>query len=476
MSLLVTEMQSTKQPSCVPRRSSVLTLLVFLVVLVNSMTLGYDGNMMNSLMILPSFSDYMHFTTATQSLSSSIIWIGGAAIAPFGGPFVDKFGRKNGMLGAAVISFIGIALQGSSQNAAMFMVARFILGMGVGFGSIACPTYASEVAPTKYRAFLLGFYYDIWYFGGMIAALITYKTAELQSAWSWRLPSLLQAIPSILSVALLPFVPETPRWLVAQGKNEEALQALAIIIADGDVTNTEVNMTYSQIVGTIAYERENPASHGWLAAVKTPSNRRRTTLAISVALIGNLSGSAIASYWLGTMLSQAGISDTYSQLQINIALNVWCLACAGTGTLIADRVGRKMLAIGSLLFALVSLYLVGALTKCECGYSFGWTTLLVMYPPEVLNFSLRANGMAIYTFMSNSASVFATFIMPFALNSIGWKTYMINASWDVLEVIFVALFWVETSKRSLEEIDELFEGEIHSSNDNFVRQYVLREA
>src|SRR5699024_6770616 len=141
---------------------------------------------------------YMHFTTATQALSSSIIWIGGAAVAPIAGPFMDKFGRKNGMLGAAVISSIGIALQGSSQNVAMFMVASFILGMGVGLGSISCPTYASEVAQTKYRAFMLGFYYDIWYFGGLIAALVTYKTAEIQSTWSWRLPSLLQAIPSIL--------------------------------------------------------------------------------------------------------------------------------------------------------------------------------------------------------------------------------------------------------------------------------------
>lgn len=65
------------------------------------------------------------------------------------------------------------------------------------------------------------------------------------------------------------------------------------------------------------------------------------------------------------MLSQAGVTDTYSQLQINVALNVWCLACAGTGTLLADKIGRKPLAIGSLTFALIFLYLVGALTKRE---------------------------------------------------------------------------------------------------------------
>lgn len=58
--------------------------------------------------------------------------------------------------------------------------------------------------------------------------------------------------------------------------------------------------------------------------------------------------------------------------------------------------------------------------------------------------------------------------MPIALENIGWKTYMINASWDVLEVAFVVFFWVETRKRSLEEIDEIFEGKVHILNQNII--------
>ncbi|KUL82873.1 hypothetical protein ZTR_09022 [Talaromyces verruculosus] len=291
----------------------------------------------NGLMVLPSFSDYMKFSTATQAASTSIIWIGGVAIAPFGGPLLDRYGRKKGILGAFVISSVGVALQTSAQNAAMFMVGRLILGMGVGLGSITCPTYASEISPTKYRAFMLGFYYDLWYFGGMVTALIT-----------------------------------------------------------------------------------------------------------------------------------------YGQLQINVALNVWCLACAGAGTLLADKIGRKPLAIGSLTFAPIFLYLVGTLTKRD--YSFGWTTLLVVYPPEVLSFSLRANGMTIYTFVSNAAGVFATFIMPFALESIVWKPYMVNASWDVLEVVFVVLYWVETSKLSLEEIDEVLEVEVRLGAGNIIQAVDIEDA
>lgn len=246
-------------------------------------------------MILPAFSEYMNFNAASAAATSSIIWIGGAVVAPFCGPFLDRFGRKNGMLGAVVVAMIGVGLQGAAQNAAMFMVARFILGMGIGISTVACPTYASEVAPTKYRAWVLGFYYDIWYFGGLVAAVITYGTAQITSTWSWRLPSLLQAIPAVMCAVLLPWVPESPRWLAAQGKREEALKVLASAMSNGNTSEPETVTAYHQIVGTILYEKENPACRSWVAAVKTPSNRRRTSLAVSVALIGNLSGSVIAS-------------------------------------------------------------------------------------------------------------------------------------------------------------------------------------
>ncbi|KLP13821.1 hexose transporter protein [Fusarium fujikuroi] len=479
----------------VPRKSALVNSLVFVSVLVNSMTLGYDGNMMNGLMILPSFSDYMHLNTATMAASSTIIWVGSAAVSPIGGILLDKLGRKNGMLSAAILSLTGVVLQSAAQDIAMFIVGRFILGCGVGLGSIACPTYASEVAPTKYRPLMLGFYYDIWYFGGMVAAIVTYGTSQIENTWSWRLPSLFQLLPSFLCLAMLPVIPESPRWLVSQGEHDKARHVLAATMANGDITDAGVLDAYHQICGAVAFEKENPASHNWLEPIKSPSNRKRVTLAVSVAVIGNLSGSAIASYWLGTMLSQAGVTDTYSQLQINIALNVWCFACAVVGTLLADKIGRKPLGIGNLTFALIFLYLVGIFTKLygsstdtsaiygtvaciflfQGGYSFGWTTLLVMYPTEVLNFSLRANGMAIYTFTSNSAGVFATFIMPFALENIGWRMYIINASWDILEVLFVAFFWVETKRRSLEEIDALFGPSGHLTVDDTIEGHELKE-
>jgi MFS family permease len=182
------------------------------------------------------------------------------------------------------------------------------------------------------------------------------------------------------------------------------------------------------------------------------------------------------------MLTNAGITDTTTQLQINIILNAWCLCCALGGTYYADRIGRKALAIGSTSVLTFFLFLVGILTAVYGtsdntsgvygtvaaiflfmgAYSVGWTPLLYLYPPEVLNYPIRANGMGLFTFVLNGIALLAVFSFPFSLASIGWKTYMMNGSWDVLEVIFIWWYWVETKGKTLEEIDELLDGEKHS--------------
>jgi hypothetical protein len=72
--------------------------------------------------------------------------------------------------------------------------------------------------------------------------------------------------------------------------------------------------------------------------------------------------------------------------------------------------------------------------------------------------------MSIYTFVSNAVTTVVTFAFPFALARICWKTYMINASWDVLEIAFIIWYWVETSNKTLEEIDECIDGEYHSTS------------
>ncbi|EXJ92172.1 hypothetical protein A1O3_00722 [Capronia epimyces CBS 606.96] len=469
-------------PAWVPQRSSVACALLVLTSCVTSTTLGFDGSMMNGLNILPSYTDYFTLTTATMSLNTASVWMGSIIAACVYAKVPDWIGRKWGLFFGAVFTIVGVVIQTAAQNIAMFVVARILIGIGTGASSIAGPVYLAETLPVRYRAWGLGIFFDFWYVGGLIAAGVTYGTAKMDSTWAWRLPSILQGLFSLMCLSLLPFTPESPRWLHSQGRTQEALVALAQVCSNGNVDDPAVVIQFREISDTLTFEKtyEKPAFMKQFA--NSASTRKRIFLAWTVAVFSMLSGNNIISYYLGPMLTQAGVTDSTTQLEINVILNAWCLVVALIGTVLMDKLGRKTLAAASTAFLTVFLFLIGGLTKAygnstnqsgiygtvaaiflfQGAYSFGWTPLTVLYPPEVLNYSIRSVGMGIYTFWANGVGLMVTFAFPYALSAISWKTYMINGAWDVLELVIILVTWVETKGRTLEEIDENLDGQLHS--------------
>lgn len=124
----------------------------------------------------------------------------------------------------------------------------------------------------------------------------------------------------------------------------------------------------------------------------------------------------------------------------------------------------------------IFLYLVGAFTKLYGtsdntsgiygtvamvflfmgAYSFGWTPLAYLYPPEVLNYSIRSYGLGANIVTMYGSGLVMVFSIPYALESMGWKTYLMNASWNVLLIAFIYFYWVETAGKTLEQIDASF--------------------
>jgi fucose permease len=134
----------------------VLLGLIILTSVVDSVTIGYDRFIMGSLLVMDAFSGYFNLDTATTSLSVCFIFVGGAIGALFAPFVVNKRGRKDGMLHSAVLQIIGVILQTSAQNISMFIVGRFIIGLGTGIANVAAPVYVAETAPAKFRALALG--------------------------------------------------------------------------------------------------------------------------------------------------------------------------------------------------------------------------------------------------------------------------------------------------------------------------------
>lgn len=154
------------------------------------------------------------------------------------------------------------------------------------------------------------------FIGGLLSAGITYGTARMDGTWAWRLPSAMQGFFSILCILILPFIPESPRWLIHRNRHEEAIESISLACSNGDHDDPVVLAQYKEIVDTLNFEKESGETLYIAQMVKNKGARKRTLLNVSVAIISMLSGNNIISYYLGTMLDNAGITDSTTQLQI----------------------------------------------------------------------------------------------------------------------------------------------------------------
>ncbi|KAJ7231682.1 sugar transporter [Mycena haematopus] len=484
-----------RTPDWVPRSSLLISVLLVACSMITSATFGYDGSMINGLNILPSYTNYFNLNAVNLALNTASVWIGGVLAGLSFGKVTDIIGRRPSLFWAAIITLFAVILQTAAQNVGMFVAARILIGYGTSASALTGPAYLAETLPFKWRGWGLGIFNDFYYVGGLLAAGITYGTSFWTSTWAWRFPSAIQGVFSIMCIVILPFIPESPRWLAYQNRPEDALRVVALMHANGDVNDPVVLAQYKEIIDTIDYEKNVAEPLSLRQMVKTPSARKRLILCTSVAVFSTVAGNASCSITQESriLLHNYKLSSRVTTLQ-NVILNAFCLLCALAGTYYIDRLGRKRTAMISITSLTIFLFMVGALTKSyglnstntsgiyatvamiflfQGAYSFGWTPLLYVYPPEILNYSIRANGMGVLQFALNGTALMAVFAFPFALENIGWKTYMINAAWDALEIPFVWWYWVETANKTLEEIDELLDGVKHSTAQDLER--VIRE-
>lgn len=271
--------------------------------------------MLNGLNILPSYTDYFQLNAATTGLNTASVFIGGILGPLVSGVILDRLGRRPTIFWGSLATLTGVVLQTAAQNVAMFVVARVVLGFGTGVSGIAAGVYLSETFPSRHRAWGVGLLNDFYYVGALAAAGITLGTGQWASTWAWRAPSLLQGLFSLLCLVVLPFIPESPRWLAYQGYFEGARTVVAQTNASGDITDPVVLTVYKEIIDTLAWEKKEGRTLSPLEIMRTPSSRKRLLIGMSAGPFSCIAGNIIASYYLSAELDTAGITDTTDQLK-----------------------------------------------------------------------------------------------------------------------------------------------------------------
>lgn len=274
--------------------------------------------MLNGLNILDSYTDYFQLDNpAYTGLNTSSIFIGAIISCLISGIISDRLGRRIAILAGSVTSILGIILQTAAQNIAMFVIARVIIGFGTGLSGIASGVYLNETFAERWRTWGVCIVNNFYYVGALIAAGLTLGTNKIpHSTWAWRVPTLVQGIFSVLCIVILPFIPESPRWLTYQGRFEEARLVVAQANSNGDLSDPVALTVYKEILDTLEFEKKDGRTLSPREIIKDRKALKRTLIGASVGPFSCIAGNIIASYYLSAELDSAGISDANTQLQV----------------------------------------------------------------------------------------------------------------------------------------------------------------
>ncbi|ADV25061.1 hexose transporter [Cryptococcus gattii Ru294] len=356
------------------------------------------------------------------------------------------------------------------------MLGRAVIGCGVGIVKVAAPVLIQEIAHPRIRAILGSCYQTFAYFGIFFAAFMTFVGLYVPGNWGWRFPSLLQVVGPVAVLVVVALAPESPRWLIKNGREEQALEVLATYHANGDKSDPLVQLEMREIAAAIEREMTSKQA-GYLDFLRTPGNRKRLLVLLAMALSLNWMGNGIITYYLSPILKSVGVIKPVQITLINAGLALWNLILAGTAAVFCDKFGRRPLFLTSTAGMLCSYVVVMGLsagfakTKQQSigtavipflfiyfgFYDIAFTPLPIAYTVEILPFNIRSKGMALFTSTATLGNAFNQFVNPLALKAISWKYYGVYVAILAFYLVFIFLVFPETKRLSAEEASRVFD-------------------
>ncbi|MBA2443356.1 MAG: sugar porter family MFS transporter [Rubrobacter sp.] len=424
---------------------------------------GYDTGKIAGAII---FVDQEFGLTAfTQGLVVSSLLIGAAVGAATGGRLSDRYGRRTVIVLAAII-FAGTAIgEALSPNAVTLIFMRLIGGLAVGAASLMVPLYLAEMAPTRIRGAISSLN-QLMIVTGILAAFIVNSALAEAEAWRWMFAAAF--FPSVLLLVGMIFLPETPRWLVKQHREEDARGVLRRTRDE-----SEIEGELEDIKRIDRLEAREGLGVGEL--LRTSWLRPALIVGIGLAIFQQMIGINTVIYYAPTTLINVGFGDAAAILA-NVGIGVINVTFTIVAILLIDRIGRKpLLLVGSVgmsaslaILGLTSLLLpepegigpVGIITLvCLAAFimsfAISWGPVVWVMLAEIFPLEVRGTVMGVATVLLWLANFLVSVSFPVLLETLGIGPLFLGfAAICVASFFFVYAVVAETKGRSLEQIEE----------------------
>lgn len=472
MSATATQLTSTRSPQVSRQITHIAT-----VASIGGLLFGYDTGVISGALVFMHQS--MHLSSLMTGIIVTALLVGAAVGSSLGGKIADTIGRRTAISWSALVFAVGALVAAVAWAPWILVLARVILGLAVGIASAIVPMYISEVAPTEDRGRLVtqSSLLRAWGQGGVFAtnALIAWLVPG-ESAW--RFMFALGVIPAAALWFGMRRLPESHRWLLMKGREEEARKVLATI-RDPHEIDPEIELTRCNIDKERA---ANLSDQGGWSDFSTPWMRTAILVAIGVAICNQASGINTVMYYAPTVLSDyVGLGER-AALVNSVAVGGIAILAVYFGRSVVDRVPRRTLLLGGqigttlMLLALGTLFLVlGPVTESrsvspvlaasivvvmtifvfinESSVSVAtWLLLSELLPQRIRGF---ATGLAVTVMWIFNCAI--SLFFPIITEAVGPRTtFYLFAAIGFLALTFTALCVPETKGRSLEDIEQYF--------------------
>lgn len=436
----------------VPRRFS-----TYLIGALGGLLFGYDTGIIAGAILF--IRDEFRLSAVDQGLVVSSLVLGALAGAAMTGYLSDRFGRRRLLLLAGAVYAGGAVGAALAPSVTVLIAFRLLLGLAVGVSSVVVPLYLSEMAPTPVRGALASLNQLMIAIGIFASYVVTYA---LSGAGNWRLMLGLAGVPAVIMLVGLAFQDESPRWLVAHGRAEEARAVLARTRDPGDIREEIAGIERASQAGT---------GSGVLDLLRSPSMRRGLLLAAMLAMFQQLIGINTIVYYAPTILTAAGFGKSAALLN-SVGLGTLSIITTLIAAAIVDRVGRRPLMLAGLVAMVASMAIMGSvffsgalhatqgkavavacLAIFKIAFSLSWGPLVWVMLPELLPLNVRGAAMGGAVFLNWAANFLVSLLFPVLLAAGAGTVFELFAGCGVVAFVLSAKWLPETTGRSLEALE-----------------------
>ncbi|KAI1334316.1 general substrate transporter [Xylariaceae sp. FL0016] len=473
--------------------SSAPAIMVGLFVATGGLLFGYDTGTINGILamgpFLAQFGDGNVHPSATQksvvldppetALIVAILSAGTFFGALISAPFGDWIGRRISIIASVGVFIIGVIFQICADAMPMLVAGRFFAGVGVGSISVLVPLYQSEMAPKWIRGSLVCAYQFSITCGLLAASIVNLFTNKIGSSASYRIPIGLQLTWSFVLCLGLLILPETPRYLIKRGDKEAAGLALSRL-RRLDITHPALVEELAEIEANHEYELTLGSASYRDVFTGSPHLGRRMLTGCGLQMLQQLTGINFIMYYGTTFFATAGVDNSFL---ISLILNIINVVSTIPGLFVVESWGRRnLLMVGAIGMAICQLVLaifttiVGSTDEKLVSqvliifvsffvffYAASWGPVAWVVTSEIYPLKIRAKSMSISTASNWLLNFGIAYGTPFLVGDgtnyapLGSKIFFVWGAFCVMAAIFVYCMIYETSKISLEQIDEMYE-------------------